>query len=76
MSKEDNKDEDRWASIKLPIVRNVNPKLAADDIEGIPTEDMPRRMAEMFKSAYSKATETMKKELEEIRDTEGSEERF
>jgi len=65
----------KWEDIKFPIVKNIKPVLASDSIEGIPTEDMPKRMAEMYTSAFNHALETIHKELNEIRDVEGKEDR-
>jgi hypothetical protein len=65
-----------WSKITFPIVKNVQAKLAAADIEGIPTEDMPRRMGEMFANVQKIAIETMEKEISEIEGVEGKEERL
>jgi lipoate synthase len=69
-------DKTKWEDIKFPIIRNVNPRLLSDDIEGIPTEDMPRRMNEMYQSVFNHAVEKINKELNEIRNIEGKEERI
>ena len=29
-------DKTKWEDIKFPIIRNVNPRLLSDDIEGTP----------------------------------------
>ena len=68
-------DKTKWEDIKFPIVRNIQPVLVADIIEGIPTEDMPRRMNEMYQSVFSHAVETINQELDEIRNVEGKEDR-
>lgn len=65
----------KWDDIKFPIVRNIKAKTLANEIEGIPTEDMPKRMAEMFTSVHKHALETIHKELNEIRGVEGKEDR-
>jgi hypothetical protein len=65
----------KWEDIKFPIIKNIKPVLASDSIEGIPTEDMPKRMAEMFASVHNHALETIHKELNEIRGVEGKEDR-
>lgn len=75
MSEEDKKYEDGFDSIKFPIIKNLSPKSLKDVIEGISSEDMPRRMADMFASAHNKAVETMQNELKEIRGVEGKEDR-
>lgn len=69
------KDKTKWEDIKFPIIRNIQPVLAADSIEGIPTEDMPRRMNEMYQSVFNHAVETINKELNEIRNVEGKKDR-
>lgn len=74
MSKE--KDNNPFSRLKFPIVRNVQPTTLADQIEGIPTEDMPRRMAEMFSDVQKLAVEIIEKKLEELRGTEGNEDRI
>ena len=68
-------EKTKWEDIKFPIIRNVSPRLLSDEIEGIPTEDMPRRMAEMFSSVFTNAIKTINEELEKIRDVDGKEER-
>lgn len=68
-------EEKKWEDVKFPVVRNIQPMLAADIIQGIPTEDMPRRMNEMYQSVFSHAVETINKELNEIRNVEGKEDR-
>jgi len=68
-------DKTKWGDIKFPIVKNIPAKSLADSIEGIPTEDMPKRMAEMFASVHNHALETIHKELNEIRGVEGKEDR-
>ena len=65
-----------WSKIKFPIVKNVQAKLASTDIEGIPTEDMPRRMSEIFANVNKIAVETIEKEISEIEGAEGKEERL
>jgi hypothetical protein len=65
----------KWEDIKFPIVKNIQPVLVSDIIEGIPTEDMPKRMEEMYTSAFKHALETINKELNEIRGVEGKEDR-
>jgi len=65
-----------WSKIKFPIVRNVQAKLLAPDIEGIPTEDMPKRMAEMFANVSKIAIETIEKEIAEIEGVAGKENRL
>lgn len=67
--------ETKFEDIKFPIVKNIKPVLASDSIEGIPTDDMPKRMAEMYTSAFNHALETIHKELNEIRGVEGKEDR-
>jgi hypothetical protein len=64
-----------WEDIKFPIVKNIQPISLADSIEGISTKDMPRRMEEMYQSIFKHAVDTINKELNEIRGTEGKEER-
>ena len=64
-----------WEDIKFPIVKNIQPISLADSIEGISTKDMPRRMEEMYQSVFKNAVDTINKELNEIRGTEGKEER-
>ena len=64
-----------WEDIKFPIVKNIQPISLADSIEGISTKDMPRRMEEMYQSVFKHAVDTINKELNEIRGTEGKEER-
>jgi hypothetical protein len=66
---------EKFKDIKFPIVKNISPRLLSDEIEGIPTEDMPRRMAEMFESVFDNAIKTINEELEKIRGVEGKEER-
>ena len=68
--------DNSWGSIKFPIVRNIQPTTLADQIEGIPPEDMPRRMVEMFSDVQKVAVETIEKKLEELRGTEGNEDRI
>jgi len=65
----------KWEDIKFPIVKNIQPVLVSDIIEGIPTEDMPKRMEEMYTSAFKHALDTIHKELNEIRGVEGKEDR-
>lgn len=65
-----------WSKIKFPIVRNVQAKLLAPDIEGIPTEDMPKRMSEMFDNVSKIAIETIEKEILEIKGVDGKEDRL
>jgi|694.fasta_scaffold137512_8 hypothetical protein len=71
MSKKEKKFED----VKFPVVRNIQPILASDIIEGIPTEYMPKRMNEMYRSVFSHAVETINRELDKIRNVEGKEDR-
>lgn len=68
-------EKTKWEDIKFPVIRNVSPRLLSDEIEGISTEDMPRRMAEMFASTFSNAVKTIEDELSKIRGVEGKEER-
>ena len=68
-------EKTKWEDIKFPVIRNVSPRLLSEEIEGIPTEDMPRRMAEMFASTFSNAVKTIEDELSKIRGVEGKEER-
>ena len=68
-------EKTKWEDIKFPVIKNVSPRLLSDEIEGIPTEDMPRRMAEMFESVFDNAVKTINEELEKIRGVEGKEER-
>jgi len=68
-------EKTKWEDIKFPIIRNVNPRLLSDDIEAISKEDMPRRMYEMYQGVFKHADETINKELNEIRNVEGKEER-
>jgi hypothetical protein len=63
----------KWEDIKFPVIKNISPRLLSDDIEGIPTEDMPRRMAEMYTSVHNNAVKTINEELEKIRGVEGKE---
>ena len=65
----------KWEDIKFPIVKNVQSKTLASSIKGIPTEDMPRKMNEMYQAAFKYALETIRKELNEIRGVEGKEDR-
>ena len=65
----------KWEDIKFPIVKNIQAKTLADSIEGISTEDMPKRMEEMYTSTFKHALETINKELNEIRGVEGKEDR-
>ena len=65
----------KWEDIKFPIVKNIQPILVSDIIEGISTEDMPKRMEEMYTSAFKHALDTIHKELNEIRGVEGKEDR-
>jgi hypothetical protein len=60
---------------RLSTVKNIKAKTLADSIEGIPTEDMPRRMGEMYQSVFKHAVEKINKELNEIRNIEGKEDR-
>lgn len=69
-------DKTNWEDIRFPIVKNIAARSLADSIEGIPTEDMPRRMAEMYQSVHNHALETINKELNEIRGVEGKEDRI
>jgi hypothetical protein len=71
MSEEKTKCED----FQFPIVKNISPRLLSDEIEGIATEDMPRRMTEMFESVFDNAVKTINEELEKIRGVDGKEER-
>ena len=68
-------DKTNWEDIKFPIVKNIQARTLADSIESIPTEDMPRRMNEMYKSVFSNACDVINKELNEIRGVEGKEDR-
>ena len=68
-------EKTKWEDLQFPIIKNVSPRLLSDEIEGIPTEDMPRRMAEMFESVFDNAVKTINEELEKIRGVEGKEER-
>ena len=68
-------DKTKWEDTKFPIVKNISAKSLADSIEGIPTEDMPKRMNEMYQSVFKHAAETINKELNEIRNVEGKEDR-
>ena len=68
-------EKTKWEDIKFPVIKNISPRLLSDDIEGIPTEDMPRRMAEMYTSVHNNAVKTINEELEKIRGVEGKEER-
>jgi hypothetical protein len=68
-------DKTKWEDINFPRVKNIQAKTLADSIEGIPTEDMPKRMAEMFASVHNLALETIHEELNEIRGVEGKEDR-
>lgn len=68
-------EKTKWKDIKFPVIKNVSPRLLSDEIEGIATEDMPRRMAEMFASVHNNAVKTINDELEKIRGVEGKEER-
>ena len=68
-------DKTKWEDIKFPIVKNISAKSLSDSIEGIPTEDMPRRMDEMYQSVFKHAVEKINKELNEIRNIEGKEDR-
>ena len=63
-----------WSKIQFPKIKNIQPKLLADDTEGIPTEEMPKRMAEMYANVHKTAIETMKKRIEENEGVEGKEE--
>ena len=65
----------KWEDIKFPVVKNIQAKSLADIIEGIPTEDMPKRMSEMYTSVFKHALDTIHKELNEIRGVEGKEDR-
>jgi hypothetical protein len=60
---------------QFPIVKKIIPRTLAQEIEGIPTEDMPRRMSEMISGVHAIAIETINKELLEIRGVEGKEDR-
>ena len=71
-----NNNKTKWEDIKFPIVKNLQAKTLADSIEGIPTEDMPKRMEEMYTSAFKHALETIHKELNEIRGIRGKEDRI
>jgi hypothetical protein len=66
----------KWEDIKFPIIKNLPAKSLSDSIEGIPTEDMPKRMAEMFESTFNHARKTIHKELNEIRGIRGKEDRI
>lgn len=68
-------DKTKWEDTKFPIVKNISAKSLADSIEGIPTEDMPKRMYEMYQGVFKHAAETINKELNEIRNVEGKEDR-
>ena len=68
-------EKTKWEDFQFPIVKNISPRLLSDEIEGISTEDMPRRMAEMFESVFDNAVKTINEELEKIRGVEGKEER-
>jgi hypothetical protein len=68
-------EKTKWEDLRFPIIKNVSPRLLSDDIEGIATEDMPRRMAEMFASTFSNAVKTIEDELSKIRGVEGKEKR-
>jgi hypothetical protein len=68
-------DKTKWEDINFPRVKNIQAKTLADSIEGIPTKDMPKRMAEMYTSVFKHALETINKELNEIRGVEGKEDR-
>ena len=68
-------EKTKWEDFQFPIIKNVSPRLLSDEIEGIATEDMPRRMAEMFESVFDNAVKTINGELEKIRGVEGKEER-
>jgi hypothetical protein len=70
-----NDNKTKWEDIKFPIVKNIQPVLVSEIIEGIPTEDMPKRMAEMYTSTFKHALDTIHKELNEIRGVEGKEDR-
>jgi hypothetical protein len=70
-----NNNKTKWEDIKFPRVKNIQAKTLADSIEGIPTEDMPKRMEEMYTSVHNHALETIHKELNEIRGVEGKEDR-
>lgn len=66
----------KWENLQFPIVKNIQAKSLADSIEGIPTEDMPGKMNEMYQSVFNHAVETINKELNEIRNIEGKEDRI
>jgi hypothetical protein len=68
-------DKTKWEDIKFPVVKNIQSRTLADSIVGIPTEDMPKRMDEMYTSVFKHALETIHKELNEIRGVEGKEDR-
>jgi hypothetical protein len=70
-----NNDKTKWEDIKFPVVKNIQSRTLADSIVGIPTEDMPKRMDEMYTSVFKHALETIHKELNEIRGVEGKEDR-
>lgn len=69
-------EKTKWENLQFPIVKNIQAKSLADSIEGIPTEDMPGRMNEMYQSVFNNAVETINKELNEIRNIEGKEDRI
>jgi hypothetical protein len=69
------KDKTKFEDVKFPVVKNMPARTLADSIEGIPTEDMPKRMDEMYTSVFKHALETINKELNEIRGVEGKEDR-
>ena len=69
-------EKTKWENLQFPIVKNIAAKSLADSIDGIPTEDMPGRMNEMYQSVFNNAVETINKELNEIRNIEGKEDRI
>ena len=54
---------------------NIPPRTISNDIEGIPTKDMPKRMNEMFESVFEHTVKKIHEELNEIRGVEGKEDR-
>ena len=69
-------EKTKWEDLQFPRVKNIQPVLVSDSIQGIPTEDMPRRMDEMYQSVFNHALEIMNKELNEIRNVQGKEDRI
>lgn len=62
-----------WSKITFPKVKNIQPKLMADDIEGIPTSEMPKRMAEMYANVHKTAIKAIKERIKENEGVEGQE---